>query len=88
MNGVATFRLCTLSNEDLIKKADEMTDKMYQNNEIPVQHIPARPDQDYDLIIGELIFRFQENIKNEVCKCGELVPFDGHGICSECHKPK
>ena len=62
MNAIASFRLCTLSDVQLIKNIDEITDKMYQTGEIPYRHIPARPDSDYDLLIGELIQRFNERL--------------------------
>src|SRR5690554_4706077 len=60
MNGVATFRLCKLSNNDLIKKVDSGTDEMFKTGKIPTRNIPARPDQDYDLLVGEMIYRFDE----------------------------
>lgn len=57
MNGIASFRLCTLTDEELLTKIDNITDRMYLNGEIPTRHIPARPDEDYDLLIGELLIR-------------------------------
>lgn len=60
MNGVATFRLCKLSNDDLIKKVDSGTDEMFKTGKIPTRNIPARPDEDYDLLVGEMIYRFGE----------------------------
>ena len=60
MNAITSFRLCKLSTHDLIAKIDEQTDNMFKNQEVPVRHIPARPDADYDLLIGELILRFGE----------------------------
>jgi len=60
MNQIVSFRLCKLSNEDLLKKVDELTDKIYIDGKIPTRHIPARPDEDYDLLVGELLKRFQE----------------------------
>jgi len=65
MNGIVSFRLCKLSDEELLEKVDEMTDEMYQSREIPERHIPAKPDSDYDLLVGELILRFSERIKRE-----------------------
>ena len=62
MNGIVSFRLCTLSDEELIEKVDQGTDEMYKTGKIPARHIPARPDQDYDLLVGELILRFKEKI--------------------------
>lgn len=46
---------------ELIKKVDEMTDEMYQTGKILYRHIPARPNGDYDLLVGELLIRFKEN---------------------------
>jgi len=63
MNTIATFRKCTLTNEELLKAVDKGTDKMYQDGKIPSRCIPARPNEDYDLLVGELILRFEEIIK-------------------------
>lgn len=60
MNQIAGFRLCKLSNEQLRTKIDQLTDEMYQSQTIPVRHIPARPDADYDLLVGELLQRSNE----------------------------
>lgn len=60
MNAITSFRLCKLSTHDLVAKIDEQTDNIFKNQEIPTRHIPARPDADYDLLIGELILRFGE----------------------------
>jgi hypothetical protein len=65
MNGIVSFRLCKLSDKELIERIDKMTDEMFQKREIPERHIPARPDSDYDLLVGELIVRFSEKIKQE-----------------------
>lgn len=66
MNGIVSFRLCTLTDEELIDKVDKMTDYMFQKQEIPTRHIPAKPNHDYDLLIGELILRFVELKKKGV----------------------
>jgi hypothetical protein len=63
MNGLVSFRLCKLSTPELLKKVDKLTDEMYQKCEVPARNIPARPDDDYDLLIGELILRVQEMSK-------------------------
>lgn len=63
MNSIVSFRLCNLSDEELINKVDIMTDEMFQKNQMPVRHIPANPDEDYDLLVGELIVRFHGRIK-------------------------
>jgi hypothetical protein len=63
MNAITSFRKCTLSNEDLLQKVDEGTDNMYKKGKIPDRQIPARPDDDYDLLVGELILRFKESLE-------------------------
>lgn len=63
MNGIVSFRLCKLTTEELIRKVDEMTDEMYQTGQTPTRHIPARPDEDYDLLVGELVQRMREVIE-------------------------
>ena len=63
MNGIVSFRLCKLSDEELLKKVDEGTDNIFKTGVIPSCHIPARPDSDYDLLVGELLLRFKERIK-------------------------
>jgi len=70
MNNIAGFRLCKLSNEELIKLVDEKTDKIYVGieNKFPnvlYRSIPAKPNEDYDLLIGELLLRFKELQSNE-----------------------
>ena len=62
MNAIVSFRLCKLSDEELIKKVDSMTDDMYTHYKIPPRHIPAKPDSDYDLLVGELLVRFKKKI--------------------------
>lgn len=63
MNALVDFRLCTLSDEELLRKVDQLTDLMYRNNQIHPCHIPARPNEDYDLLVGELVKRFYDRIK-------------------------
>ena len=65
MNGIVQFRKCTLTDQELIDAVDKMTDEMYKDGKIPMRHIPARPDKDYDLLIGEMIVRFYELLKNK-----------------------
>lgn len=59
MNAIATFRKCTLSDEELIRRVDQLTDEIYKSGKIPLRHIPARPNDDYDLLVGELLIRFR-----------------------------
>lgn len=68
MNDLSQFRKCTLTDEQLLKAVDTETDKMFEINIVPKKHIPARPDNDLDLLIGELILRFKEkiNLLNQV----------------------
>ena len=65
MNGIVSFRLCKLSDEELLEKVDKMTDEMFQKREIPIRHIPAKPDSDYDLLVGELLMRFKDKIESK-----------------------
>ncbi len=68
MNAIATFRKCTLSDEELIKKIDAAVDGMYDpktGGSLPTRHIPARPNEDFDLLVGELLIRFSERIEKE-----------------------
>lgn len=60
MNGIATFRLCTLSDKELFRKAEKLVDEMYTTGKLPSRHIPARPNEDFDLVMGELLIRFLE----------------------------
>ena len=62
MNAIVHFRKCTLTDSELLAKVDHLTDQIYQTGTIPSRHIPARPDDDYDLLVGELIIRFNEMI--------------------------
>ena len=63
MNAIASFRKCKLSTPELLEKVDKLTDEMYQEQKVPTRHIPARPDSDYDLLVGELVQRMQEHEK-------------------------
>lgn len=60
MNEIVNFRKCTLTDQELLRAVDKGTDNMYKTRKIPPRHIPALPDEDYDLLVGELIKRFQE----------------------------
>ena len=61
MNTIATFGKCTLSNDELLKRVDQLCDYMYLDGKIPSRNIPAKPDNDFDLLVGELILRFKES---------------------------
>lgn len=58
MNAIVNFELCTLSDKELLDKVDSITDKMYTDLKIPTRQIPARPNDDYDLLVGELVRRY------------------------------
>lgn len=58
MNAIAHFRLCKLTDKELTQLIDKQTDKMFKTNKVPTRHIPARPDEDYDLLVGELLIRY------------------------------
>jgi hypothetical protein len=60
MNQIAEFRKCTLPNDELLKRVDKAFDSIYRTGQIPSRHIPARPDEDLDLLVGELILRFMD----------------------------
>ena len=72
MNTIASFRKCTLSDVDLINRIDKLTDEMYTTGKIPSRYVPARPDDDYDLLIGELLIRCKEKILSEEVSPGAL----------------
>ena len=66
MNALSGFRLCALSDEALAKKVEDITDRIYLSGYagekvLPPTSIPAKPDEDYDLLIAELIIRFRES---------------------------
>lgn len=62
--GLIQFRKCTLTDEDLAKLVADGLCKMYEEPvSVPTRHIPARPDEDFDLLVGELVVRFLEKTK-------------------------
>ena len=63
MNAIVTFRLCTLTNEELLEKVNEAIDKLYTHGKLPSRNIPARPNADFDLLVGEMLVRFNELIE-------------------------
>lgn len=65
MNAIAGFRQCTLSDKELIALVDKKTDEIFVKQEVPTRNIPAKPDEDYDLLVGELILRFRDKIKTQ-----------------------
>jgi hypothetical protein len=63
MNEIVGFGLCTLSNEVLIKEVDRQCDEMFINQKVPIRHIPARPNEDFDLLLGEVLIRLKELVE-------------------------
>lgn len=63
MNAIVSFRLCKLSTNEILDKLDEQCDDMYRKQKVPTRHIPARPDDDFDLLLGECIIRYRETLK-------------------------
>ena len=64
MNALVNFRLCTLTDKELLEKVDKQTDNIFKTGKIPSRNIPAQPDDDYDLLIGELLKRFDQMSKD------------------------
>lgn len=61
--GVVRFRKCSLTDNELAEAVAEGLCKMYSEPvSVPSRHIPARPDEDFDLLVGELVLRFMEKI--------------------------
>lgn len=59
--GVAQFITCTLTDQELADAVAEGLCKMYQPPfRVPDRHIPAQPNNDFDLLVAELIMRFME----------------------------
>jgi hypothetical protein len=65
--GLVQFRKCSLTDKDLAEKVAEGLNKMYTDPvSVPSRHIPAQPDNDFDLIVAELIVRLLEAKNIEV----------------------
>jgi hypothetical protein len=71
MNAIVGFRLCTLTDKELLEKVDELTDKLFdykyphERERILSRNVPARPNEDCDLLVGELLVRFRELTENQ-----------------------
>ena len=63
MNAIVSFRLCKLSTDEILNKLEEQCDNMYRDQKIPTRNVPARPDEDFDLLLGECIMRYRETLK-------------------------
>jgi len=73
MNNLVKLTECTLTDQELIQKVDQGTDQMYRARRIPDMCIPARPNEDYDLLVGELILRFAKMKKHD-----DWIDFNDH----------
>lgn len=65
MNALVSFGLCDLTDEELLTRVDKAVDEMYQTGKIPDRRIPARPNDDFDLLVGELVHRYYQLIKSK-----------------------
>lgn len=61
--GICNFRKCTLSDDELLQAVSNHMEKLYQVGSIPCRHIPARPNEDFDLLVGELMIRLSETVE-------------------------
>ncbi len=74
--GIIQFRKCSLTDEQLAEAAAAWLARIYTPPiQVPTRHIPARPDEDFDLIIGELIYRFHSRTPNSF-----LLRFDAERL--------
>ena len=61
------FRKCTLNDKTLTEAVASELFKMYTPPvAVPSRRIPAQPDEDFDLIVGEMVVRFIE--KSDILK--------------------
>lgn len=59
--GLIQFRKCTLTDALLAEAVAAALNKMYSDPvAVPTRSIPARPDEDFDLLVGEMTVRFIE----------------------------
>lgn len=59
--GLIQFRKCTLTDKALAEAVAAGLMKMYKEPvSVPSRNIPARPDEDFDLLVGEIVVRFLE----------------------------
>lgn len=60
INALVTFRLCKLTDDELLEAVGLYVEDMYETGKVSSRHIPARPDHDFDLLVGELMVRFKD----------------------------
>jgi len=73
MNGIVSFRLCKLSDEELLQKVDKQTDRIFDIQRVPSRNVPADPNEDYDLLVGELLLRFKERLSPPPVSAEEVI---------------
>ena len=73
MNQIVSFRLCTLTDDELIEAVDKATDKMFTDGKVPSLAVPAKPNEHYDLLVGELMVRFKERLESAEIKQKDLL---------------
>lgn len=76
--GIVNFRKCTLDDRELCRRATDALNQMYNDGKIPARHIPAQPNEDFDLLVGELVVRMleQREILNAAENYINLSPCD------------
>ncbi len=62
--GVVQFRKCTLTDKQLAVAVAEALNKMYDDGKTPTRSIPAQVNEDFDLLVCELVVRFIEATGN------------------------
>lgn len=81
--GIVQFRKCTLNNQALAEKTANILNKMYSDGKIPSRQIPAHPDDDFDLLVGEMAYRLffldLQTVRNTLLMCS-LIDNSGQAI--------
>jgi hypothetical protein len=86
MNGIAQFRKTTLNDKELVARVDALCDQMYQTGKLPDRQIPARPNDDFDILLGELLLRFTErNERPVILEAKEAREIET--VCMDCGNP-
>ena len=58
---------CDLKNKELIERIELHIDDMYKTGRLPVRTIPAKPNNDFDLLVSELIVRYENLLEEKGC---------------------
>jgi len=74
--GLVQFRKCTLTDQELAEKVADGLAKMYTPPvRVPDRPVPADPDNDFDLFVGELVYRFSKRVP-----ISYLIKFDRYEL--------